>query len=349
VTTALPPLVFAATYGSQSRHGTALRRDAQRGLLHRVHPGAYVEAADWERLDRRERHVLTTKAVMAGLSPRVVVSHASAVALHGLPSVDWPRGPVHVIDPGRDRTQATARVVRHPGPIGADDTVDVDGIAVTSEARTAVDRSRTGSFADGVLCVDAVLRRAAARAGCFALLARRDPRSSAGHRSRVDAAADAMRRLLSERLDGEPGTRGLSLARQVMAFGTPWAENGGESLCRLALLELGAPEPVMQVEFFDGEGLAGRCDFVIGDAALEFDGKAKYDDDAMRAGQVPSVVVKAEKARARRLVRSGGIKAIGRCDSEDVALRLPLVRTLRDLDIELRPRQTARMWPHRQV
>lgn len=271
---------------------------------------------------------------MAGLSPRVVVSHGSAVALHGLPSVDWPRGPIHVIDPSRDRTQATARVVRHPGPIDARDTVTVD-------------RSRTASFADGVLCVDAVLRRAAARAGCFDVPARRDPHPSAGHRSGVDAAADAMRRLLFERLDREPGARGLATARQVTAFGTPWAENGGESLCRLALLELGAPEPVMQVEIFDGAGLAGRCDFVMGDVALEFDGKAKYDDAAMRAGRVPSAVVKAEKARERRLVRSGAITAIGRCDAEDVALRLPLARVLRDL--ELRPRQNARMWPHRQI
>lgn len=308
-----------------------------------------MEAADWARLDRRGRHVLTTRAVVAGLSPRVVVSHGSAVALHRLPSVDWPRGPVHVIDPGRDRTQATARVVRHPGPIDAHDTVEIDGLVVTSEGRTAVDRSRTASFADGVLCVDAVLRRAAARTGCFEASDRRDPRRSAGHRSLVDAAADGMRRLLFERLDREPGTRGLSTARGVMAFATPWAENGGESLCRLALLELGAPEPAMQVEFFDDEGLAGRCDFVIGDAALEFDGKAKYDDAAMRAGQVPSAVVKAEKARERRLVRSGGISAIGRCDAEDVALRLPLARILRDLDVELRPRQNARMWPHRQV
>jgi len=349
VTDALPPLVFAATYGSQSRYGTALRRDASRGLLHRVHPGAYVDAADWACLDGRRRHVLTTRAVMAGLSPRVVVSHGSAVALHGLPSVDWPRGPIHVIDPSRDRTQATARVVRHPGPIDARDTVTVDGLVVTSEGRTAVDRSRTASFADGVLCVDAVLRRAAARAGCFDVPARRDPHPSAGHRSGVDAAADAMRRLLFERLDREPGARGLATARQVTAFGTPWAENGGESLCRLALLELGAPEPVMQVEIFDGAGLAGRCDFVMGDVALEFDGKAKYDDAAMRAGRVPSAVVKAEKARERRLVRSGAITAIGRCDAEDVALRLPLARVLRDLEVELRPRQNARMWPHRQI
>lgn len=349
MTSTLPPLVFTATYGSQSRHGTALRRDARRGLLHRVHPGAYVDASDWARLDLRGRHVLTTQAVLAGLSPRAVVSHVSAVALHGLPSVDWPRGPVHVIDPGRDRTQATARVVRHPGPIPADDTVEVGGLVVTSEERTAVDTSRTASFADGVLCVDAVLRRAADRAGCFVVSTRHDPRSSAHHRSRVDAEADRMRRLLFGRLDRERGTRGLSTARQVTAFATPWAENGGESLCRLALLELGAPEPVMQVEFFDGEGLVGRCDFVIGDAALEFDGRAKYDDAALRAGKVPSAVVKAEKVRERRLVRSGGVSVVGRCDADDVARRHPLARTLLDLGVQLRPRQNARMWAHRQA
>lgn len=349
MSTSLPPLVFAATHGSQSRHGSALRRDARRGVFHRVHPGAYVVTADWVRLDPRQRHVLTVRAVLAGLTSGAVVSHASAVALHGLPSAGWLRGPVHVIDPSRDRMHVTDRVVRHPGPVDPHDVVEVDGLPVTNDVRTAVDRSRTASFADGVLCVDAVLRRTVIRAGCFASAARRDPTSAARHRSRVADVAEDARQLLVERLARAPGTRGLSTARRVALFATPWAENGGESLCRLALLELGTPEPAMQVEFFDEQGLAGRCDFVIGDAALEFDGRAKYDDAAMRAGKVPSAVVKAEKDRERRLLRSGGIRAIGRCDADDVALRLPLVGTLRDLGIPLRPRHNATMWAHRQV
>jgi len=318
-------------------------------VFHRVHPGAYVSTADWMRLDPRQQHVLTVRAVLAGLSSSAVVSHASAVALHGLPSVDWPRGPVHVIDPSRDRMHVTDRVVRHPGPIDGQDVVEVDGLPVTNVARTAVDRSRTASFADGVLCVDAVLRRAAILAGCFASVARRDPTSAAGHRSRVEAVAEDARQLLVERLARAPGTRGLSTARRVALFATPWAENGGESLCRLALFELGTSEPEMQVEFFDGSGFVGRCDFVIGDAALEFDGKAKYDDEAIRAGKVPSAVVKAEKARERRLLRSGGVSVIGRCDADDVALRVPLARTLHDMYVPLRPRQNAKMWAPRQA
>jgi hypothetical protein len=348
VTESLPPLIFAATHGSQSREAAVLRRDARKGLLESLHPGVFVDAAVWRGLDPREQHRLRVRAVMSRLAPGAIASHSSAVALHGLPSAAWPRGPVHVIDPRRTRTQVSDRVVRHPGPIHPDDVVEVDGLLVTTEHRTAVDAARSASFDDGVLCVDALLRREAVRAGAFSSTAMPSSADQERRGERIEAAAGVARILLLERIDASPGARGLVAARQVVAFATPWAENGGESLCRVALMRVGAPEPLMQVEFFDELGLAGRCDFVLGDVALEFDGKVKYDDEAFRGGKAPSAVIRAEKMRERRLLRAGGIRALGRCDSDDVDRLSPLAATLRDLGVPLRPCHNARMWTRRQ-
>lgn len=124
----------------------------------------------------------------------------------------------------------------------------------------------------------------------------------------------------------------------MTAFASPWAENGGDSLCRVALLEIGAPVPSLQVEFYDAQGLAGRCDFAFGNSVLEFDGKVKYDHEAVRGGLAPSAVVKAEKARERRLVRTGEVAHIGRCDADDVRERAPLAQIMRDIGVPLRRR-----------
>jgi hypothetical protein len=304
-----------------------------------VHPGAYVTTDDWLRLSTRDRHLVRVRAVLAGLPPDTVVSHESAVAVHELPSVHGAGTRVHVLDPARDRVRTGGRVVRHPGPVDEADVVDVDGIRTTSESRTALDVARARPFADGVLCADAVLRRAADRAGCFARRASRTPADSERHRARVEAAVVPARREFASRLEDATGVRGLEGARQVVAFASPWPENGGESLCRVAVHELGAPAPLMQVEFFDEQGLAGRCDFVFGGSVLEFDGKVKYDHEAVRGGLAPSEVVKAEKARERRLLRTGQVARIGRCDADDVRDRAPLARILQDIGVPLRARR----------
>ena len=336
----LPAITFVSTHGTHSREAEALRRDTRRGLVVRVHPGAYVPSEDWTRLSARHRQLVRVRAVLAGLPPGTVVSHESAVAVHGLPSVRGAGTRVHVLDPRRDRVRTSERVVRHPGSTDAGDVVEVDGVLTTSEARTAIDIARGRSFADGVLCTDGVLRRAAVGAGCFGW---RDPRPQDGyeeHRARVERAANGARHELGARLGSTTGTRGAEAARRVVAFASPWSENGGESLCRIALHELGAPPPGLQVEFHDAQGLAGRCDFVFGSSVLEFDGKVKYDHEAVRGGLTPSAVVKAEKARERRLMRTGHVTRIGRCDGDDVRDRTSLAQIVRDIGVPLRSRRS---------
>jgi len=244
-------IIFAAALGSRSREAEALRRDARR---------------------------------LAGLSPGTIVSHASAVALHGLPSVEPPGSKVHVIDPKRDRVRHSAHLVRHPGPVAPEDVTEIHGMLVTSEIRTSLDVARSGSFADGVLCLDGVMRRRAERTGCFGWRGSPTPRLQLELRARVELEAATTTADVLACLEAASGVRGLVAARRVVDFASPWAENGGESLCRIALAELGAQKPRLQVDVFDGVGLVGRCDFLLGGSALEFDGRQNYDDSGMRGG-----------------------------------------------------------------
>ena len=88
--------------------------------------------------------------------------------------------------------------------------------------------------------------------------------------------------------------------REALALARPGAQTVLETLSRLALMAEGLPEPELQVEFYDDEGLIGRVDMwwpglgVIGEA----DGLLKYGsgEDVVR-----------EKAREDRLRALGFI------------------------------------------
>lgn len=135
-----------------------VRRAVDEGRLVRVARGVYA----WRRQDRplhpRELHAVRVRGVCA-LHPRnAVVSHISAAALHDLPLIGpWP-GRVHLTVPGSTSGSASPGIFRH-SPAIAPDEVDVDGIRVTSLARTLVDVAATSSMLVAVTMLDAALAR----------------------------------------------------------------------------------------------------------------------------------------------------------------------------------------------
>lgn len=113
-----------------------------RGDLHRLLPGSYVPSADLAGLGAGDRYLLRIRAA-AHRSPRLVVSHLSAVALFGLPLPEHCADhPVHLTRRGQSGAGvATGRVV-HAATL-ADTEVDViDDILVTALARTLIDTAR---------------------------------------------------------------------------------------------------------------------------------------------------------------------------------------------------------------
>jgi hypothetical protein len=159
----------------------------------------------------------------------------------------------------------------------SDEVTYVDGVLVTSVARTIADLGRTLPFEAALVPADAALHRRAVTPD--ALIAA------------VDRAAH------------RPGNGD---ARRVVAFADGRAESPGETRSRVAISRAGLPVPVLQYSV-----IGMRCDFgweefgTIG----EFDGKVKYGR-LLRPGQEPGDVVFAEKVREDAL-RDHGLQ-VGR-------------------------------------
>lgn len=116
---------------------------------------------------------------------------------------------------GRRRTQPGLRV--HRGLLLVDEVTTVDGIAVTTPARTAYDLGRRSPFREAVVAVDAI-----ARVRPFDL-------------SDVLCLRD---RYL--------GARGSAQLARVIALANPLADSPMETRVRLAIVTDGLPVPVLQ-------------------------------------------------------------------------------------------------------
>jgi len=321
------PLSFAATYGD-AKEARALRRGHERGDIHRVRRGVYVAAAAWTALDDRGRHVVTVRAALAGNPARLVASHDSAVAVHDLPRVHRAFGEVvQLVDPLRAEARRARLVHVRPGELAARDVVDVAGVPSTSLSRTVVDVAKSASFGDAVLCADAVLRRIVLS-------------------GRHDAGPHVDERLARVRADllasvGPGDRRGGSAAARVIEFASPWAENGGESLARIVLHELGVEAPVLQKVVTVHGRFAGRGDMHLPDdgALLEFDGMEKLVDGKMLAGRSTAEALRQLKARDRELLRSSEVRTVVHFDLLDVVHPARLADLLRAAHVAVDPRR----------
>ncbi|WIE60329.1 hypothetical protein DEI97_011210 [Curtobacterium sp. MCLR17_032] len=268
------------------RRGRDLAAAADRGALVRLAPGRFVDADRWRAADARVRHLARIDAIDELVAPRLVLSHVSALALHGLPwSGEFPEV-VDVIDPERETSQSLRLLRKHPGknrPMRLARTLS--GRAVSDLSSTVVDIALTQELRRSVPVLDVALHRG------------------------VDRAA------LRARLDASSAVHGRDRARFAIDFADARSGSVGESVARVALDELGAPRPELQAEFRDAAGFVARVDFWFPDhgIVLEFDGAAKYRDPAMRAaGLTAEDVLLQEKRREDRLRRVPDVRQVGR-------------------------------------
>ncbi len=106
----------------------------------------------------RVLHEARVRAAVQAMSDQAVVSHVSAAVLHGFELWRPDLRTVHVTrDRGRGgRIGADVHVT--PAPLDAEEVVLVDGVPVTSPARTLVDLVRGIGFEQGVVAADFALR-----------------------------------------------------------------------------------------------------------------------------------------------------------------------------------------------
>lgn len=251
----------------------------RRAELSRVRRGAYVEGA--LPADPVARHRQLVAATMPLLAEDAVVSHRSAAVVHALPLLADPPTRVEVTRPsargGRDR----GRVHAVAAPLVPGEVLLVDGLRVTSLARTVVDVARTRPFVEAVATGDAVLARGVSP---FDLEA---------------ALTSAVRR------------PGVAAARRAVRFLDGRSESVGESMSRVVLAHAGVPAPQTQLVIVDDRGReVARCDFgwvehgVVG----EFDGRVKYGR-LVRSGETSEDVVWREKLR-EDLIRDLGWEVV---------------------------------------
>jgi predicted transcriptional regulator of viral defense system len=251
-----------------------IRRMVRRGELARIRRGAYVSdsaarCAELDPYDLRTPHRRLIDATQSQLHPRAVISHGSAAAVLALPLF---AGMVEHVHLTRDRRGGGVRrpvVWVHGSPLREEDRMVSEGLVVTSMARTTVDLARTLPYDQAVAVADGGL------------------------------AAGACPAELAECLEQARRWHGCGQARRVIAFADGRSESVGESYSRIRIGTAALPDPVLQFEVFDDNGiLLGRSDFAWPDRRTlgEFDGRTKYGR-LRRPGETVEEAAHREKLR----------------------------------------------------
>jgi len=280
--------------------GMAAVRDP--GLV-RVRRGAYVGREHWAELGDDERYLVVVRATAAAAVGDPLLSHWSAAAVWGLPTVSRPDDRVHVTVPAAPGGRSGRGIVRHTRSATPGGTV-AGGLRVTSVARTVVDLARVGGLASGLVAADAALREGMTSSDEIAL----------------EAAAVG-------------SGRGALAARALAELADGACESPGESLSRARMHEHGLPRPVLQREIRDADGFVGRVDFWWPEAGVvgEFDGKVKY-------GGVTGGALWREKLREDRL--RAVARAVVRWTWQDAMRGGPMIDALTRAGAYRRPPRT---------
>lgn len=243
-----------------------------------VRRGVYARTSAVDALTAMQLHRLRIEATAPQLGEHCVVSHMSAACLHGIELVRLPGRAVQVTNPIA-RSGHRRRVLQtYCAKVDVDEITKVDGIRVTTVARTIIDIARTCGFEQGVVAADHALHN-----GCVT------------PDELVASAARASRR------------SGIRTAHQVIAFAESETESVGESRSRVLMAREGLPAPEVQFRLLDRSGfLVARSDFrwrefnTVG----EFDGAEKYGR-WLGPGQRPGDAVFQEKLREDRIREHG--------------------------------------------
>ncbi|MCU1523618.1 MAG: hypothetical protein JWO18_512 [Microbacteriaceae bacterium] len=260
---------------------------ARRGQVIAIYRGVYVEASEWHSMDRHAQSRARVKAASLLAPPGTVFSHQSAAALWRLPSVGaWPVK-AHVLAAVSAGGRSTGVFERHT--IGASSTaVIIEGVHVTTLARTVVDLASRESFGHAVAVADAALHRAA-------------------HPVDGLPAAPVTRDDFFRELESIPLKHGSVMARRVIDFADGAADRPGESMSRVGMHLARLTPPRLQVSLAGASGRIYIVDFwwpqfnMIG----EFDGRGKYSDPQFLRGRTPEQTLYDEKLREDDL-RSAG-------------------------------------------
>ena len=295
-----PMIITHAELLATGMSAASVRHDVRRGDLLPLCRGVYVPRDDLP-LDEQARHRL--RVLGSATRSGYVVSHASAAVLHGLP-VGWADlSEVHMtrMRHGGGRLEASRRV--HAGVLDPEWCMVVDGVLVTTVARTVVDLAKIVPLYVAVGAADAAVHL------------------------RLCTMADLRAALQSVR--GHPYSRRSQLAVSLV---DGRSESPGESRTRLVLNQARLPATELQISIHDELGrFVGRADGGYTEAGVlwEFDGKTKYGR-LLKPGQSVLDVVLDEKERESGFTELGWItvRVVNRDFAEVAGLRGRMMRAV---------------------
>ncbi|RFA07201.1 hypothetical protein B7R21_16555 [Subtercola boreus] len=258
-------------------HRRELARASTRGTLHRLRPGVYVATDTWRTLDEAEKYLAVCRAASTTVGARPVLSHWSAAVVHGIPILgSWPTD-IHRLMERTSGGRSRPGTVAHPTRLDTAEIVEVNGLLVTTVARTTADLAACASFGSAVASADYVLHRKRKR-----------------HLTREH---------MLNAIEVACVTRGRRRAHAILEFATDLADSPAESVSRVSMHLAGLVMPELQSEFFDADGFIGATDFHWPGVRLvgEVDGRQKYLKPEYLEGRSPGEVVYLEKLREDRL------------------------------------------------
>lgn len=206
-----------------------------------------------------------------------VVSHHSAAKIHGLPEVGFPnrRALVSFTRPGDHHSRGEGFAIS-----GSDllphEIAEVDGIPVTSIARTAVDLARLCGMPNALAITDAAAREIIRRGLGDGQTEANALRDAVHDPERVADVMHAFQNSLRQMR----GWKGVGWARLGLAHLNPAAESVLESISRWVMVEAKLPLPKVGWPIRDIDGVTRWADFlwqkqrIIGEA----DGAVKYQE-----------------------------------------------------------------------
>lgn len=226
--------------------------------LRMLWPTIYTDASVGEAWIEYERMVRAAGTV-GGWG---VISHQSAAVLWGLPALRPDYSRVHTtIDDRHKGGLVSGKRHVHPRPLPPEDVVLLDGIRVTSLARTAIDCAMAGDYEQALVLIDG------------ARLVPRVPKPT-------DRPTVPLAELV--RVVSTLGRRtGSDMVMRALADSVECSESAGESWSRARMLQWKLPEPELQ-RGFRIRGRTYYVDFCWGRLVGEFDGEDKYRSDADR-------------------------------------------------------------------
>jgi Protein of unknown function (DUF559) len=245
------PMDCSPFVGSEAvRDGRLTRTELQRDHK-RIYRDVYI--------DRSTTVDAVTRARAAAMFARgkAVVAGQSAAAVHG---AQWIPADHRAELVWFEHRQAYSGLRIRSDLLPSDEIEMIDGISVTTSARTAFDLGRRGTFPHALASVDALCNATSLRPSTVSVLA-----------------------------ENHPGSRGIVQLRQILDVADGGAESPQESLTRLLLLDAGLPRPTTQIEIRDATGklfARGDMGWPRWKVLVEYDGEQHWLDAKQRAWDI---------------------------------------------------------------